>query len=62
MVSDESPVDGGTGVSVGISQLSVLIEDLEGDLIDWSIETYPDIGSSPGVFRDVDDKDFLHIR
>jgi hypothetical protein len=47
--SGENPVDTATGVSIGISSLSVLIEDPEGDSFDWSIETVPNIGIASGT-------------
>ena len=43
-----SPSNGSTGVSVGTSSLSVLIQDPEGDPFNWSITTSPNIGSSAG--------------
>ena len=46
--SNINPVNGASGISVDISSLSLTIEDPEGDLFDWSIETSPDIGSSTG--------------
>ena len=46
VLSGELPNDGASGVLIGTSQLSVLIEDLEGDSFNWSIETSPDIGGS----------------
>jgi hypothetical protein len=49
VISNPNPSNGATDVSVSISELSVTIEDPEGDLIDWSITTSPDIGSSSGT-------------
>ena len=46
--SSELPIDGDYGVSIDMSQLSIFIEDPEGDLLDWSIQTSPDIGNSSG--------------
>ncbi|MCK4995593.1 MAG: PKD domain-containing protein [Thermoplasmatales archaeon] len=48
-ISNPDPSNGATEVSVGLSELSVTIEDPEGDSIDWSITTSPDIGSSSGT-------------
>ena len=39
---------GATEVSVGITSLSITIEDPNGDFIDWTIETSPSIGSNSG--------------
>jgi hypothetical protein len=49
MFSNENPYDGETNVPVTISSLSVLIEDLEGDNLNWTIETNPNIGSNSGI-------------
>jgi len=46
--SNPSPSDGATDVDVSLSQLSIDISDPEGDLMDWSIETSPNIGSASG--------------
>jgi len=46
--SNVNPVNGTSDVSVDISSMSLTIEDPEGDLFDWTIETFPDIGSSTG--------------
>ncbi|KYK25164.1 hypothetical protein AYK24_10465 [Thermoplasmatales archaeon SG8-52-4] len=43
--SDEDPLNGVTNVLISTSTLSVYISDREGDSIDWSIETSPNIGS-----------------
>ena len=43
-----SPFDGDNWVSVNISELSFRLEDLQGDLMDYTVETVPDIGSSSG--------------
>jgi len=48
-LNNPSPGDSSTGVSISTSVLSVTIEDLEGDSINWNITTTPDIGSSSGV-------------
>ncbi|MCK4365896.1 MAG: hypothetical protein KAW45_07585 [Thermoplasmatales archaeon] len=49
VISNPDPSNGATGVSVTISELSVTIEDPDGDPIDWTITTSPDIGSSSGT-------------
>ncbi|RLF43418.1 MAG: hypothetical protein DRN18_00065, partial [Thermoplasmata archaeon] len=46
--SNPSPSDGATDVPVSLSQLSIDISDPEGDLMNWSIETSPNIGSASG--------------
>jgi len=47
-VSDPLPVDGDDWVSVNISELSFRLQDFQGDLMDFSVETFPDIGSGSG--------------
>ncbi|MGF3585323.1 MAG: hypothetical protein ACQXXD_06370 [Thermoplasmatota archaeon] len=47
--SNENPANGSMDVSITLSELTVTIEDLEGDSFDWTIETSPDIGSSSGT-------------
>ena len=47
-ISDPQPSDGSTNIQVTLSQLSVEITDPDGDLMNWSIETSPDIGSNSG--------------
>ena len=44
--SNLSVGNGSTGVSLGLSSLSIIIRDPEGDSFNWSIETSPDIGSN----------------
>jgi hypothetical protein len=44
-VSDPLPVDGDGWVSVDISELSFRLEDFQGDLMDYTVETVPNIGS-----------------
>jgi len=46
VISDPNPEDGLDGVSISLSQLSVTIEDPENDIMDWTIETSPDIGNN----------------
>jgi hypothetical protein len=48
-VSDSVPVDGDDWVSVDLSELSFRLDDLQGDSMDFSVETSPDIGSGSGV-------------
>ncbi len=48
-ISYEYPEDGSTDVNLQIADLSVEIEDLEGDSFNWNIQTSPDIGSSSGT-------------
>jgi hypothetical protein len=45
-VSDETPSDGATDVSIDTAQLSVTLTDADGDTFDWSIETSPDVGTN----------------
>ena len=47
-ISNISPSNGSTGVSISTSSLSVTITDGEGDNFNWSIVTNPDIGSNSG--------------
>ena len=44
-VSDPLPVDGDSWVSIDLTELSFRLEDLQGDLMDYTVETVPDIGS-----------------
>jgi parallel beta-helix repeat protein len=46
---NEQPPDGSIDVSISLSELSVTIEDYDGDSFDWTIQTSPDIGSSSGA-------------
>ncbi len=48
IVSDPLPVDGDSWVSVELSELSFRVYDMQGDLMDFSVETVPDIGSGSG--------------
>jgi len=45
-IYNETPHNRTSGINVNTSQLSVIIEDPNGDNIDWTIETSPDIGSN----------------
>jgi len=46
--SAENPTDASTNIPITITTINVTIEDLDGDSLDWTIETNPDIGSSSG--------------
>jgi hypothetical protein len=48
VVSDPLPVDGDGWVSVDVSELGFRLKDFQGDLMDYSVETSPDIGSGGG--------------
>ena len=48
-LTDPSPANGSTTVSVSTPVVSITIQDPEGDLFNWSITTSPDIGSSSGT-------------
>lgn len=48
-VSDETPSDAATDVSIDTMLLSVTLTDADGDAFDWTIETSPDIGSNSGI-------------
>jgi hypothetical protein len=43
--SDESPINGAINIPITTTSLSIYISDIEGDSFNWTIETYPDIGS-----------------
>jgi hypothetical protein len=45
----EFPQDGSEDVDICLNELRVTIEDLDGDLFDWTIETSPDFGSASGT-------------
>ena len=47
-VSNPNPADGDSWVSADLSELSFRLEDLQGDLMDFTVETVPDIGSGRG--------------
>jgi len=49
VVSNPFPVDGGVDVSVNLSELSFSLMEPQGDLMDFSVETVPDIGSGSGT-------------
>jgi len=48
-VSDPSPVDGDFWVPINITELSFRLEDFQGDPMDYTVETIPDIGSGSGT-------------
>ncbi len=48
VVSDLVPSDGDNWVPVDISELGFSLKDFQGDLMDYSVETVPDIGSGSG--------------
>ena len=45
MVSDPNPPDGATNVSTALTELSFTLEDPDGDPMDYTVTTTPDIGS-----------------
>jgi len=49
VISSSQPIDGSEHVDKNYAELSVNITDADGDMINWSIETSPDIGSSSGT-------------
>ena len=48
-LSSPSPSDGSTGVSILTSSVSVSMQDPDGNLFNWSIETSPNIGYNSSV-------------
>ena len=48
VITNELPTNSSTGVSVSSSQLSIQMINDDGDLMDYTIKTNPDIGSSNG--------------
>jgi len=48
VITNELPTNSSTGVSISTSQLSVQMINDDGDLMDYTIKTNPDIGSSNG--------------
>ena len=48
VLSFEKPNDLSTGLPTSLSLINVTISDFEGDSMDWSIETSPDVGSNSG--------------
>jgi hypothetical protein len=49
LFSSEDPSNSALDIPITTSQLSVTIEDPEGDSFDWSIETVPNIGMASGT-------------
>ena len=47
-ISSTNPENGTLGLSTSHSLLSINIDDTDGDILNWSIETFPDIGSKTG--------------
>ena len=47
-LSDEYPPHQSINVSISLSTISVIINDADGDPMDWTIETSPNIGSNSG--------------
>jgi len=65
VISNPTPFDGASDVSVSLSQLIFFINDPDGDPMDYSVETSPDIGGKTGfgvneglVVVDVSDLDY----
>jgi ketosteroid isomerase-like protein len=48
-VSDPSPANGNAGVSIGLSMLSFRLADLDGETLDYTVTTSPDVGNSTGT-------------
>ena len=48
IVSDPNPANGDDWVSAYLSELSFKLHDIQGDLMDYTVETVPDIGSGSG--------------
>ena len=48
VISNENPSDGAEDIPVTLSQLSFRIEDLDGDRMDYTVTTEPNIGSGNG--------------
>jgi hypothetical protein len=64
VISNPVPIDGSRHTSIDLSQLSFYVSDPQGDLMDFTVETVPDIGSgsdsgvSEGTYNiDVSDLD-----
>jgi hypothetical protein len=49
VISNPNPEDGKQFVSVDLSQLSFHLSDPQGDLMEYTVETSPDIGSGSGI-------------
>jgi hypothetical protein len=50
IVSDIWPQNNSAGVSIYTNQIEFYIEDVEGHAINWTVETYPDIGTSSEMY------------
>ena len=48
VISDENPVDGSEFVSINLENLSFNLSDPEGNLMNYTVETTPDIGNGNG--------------
>jgi len=46
VISNENPIDNSNDISIDLTQLSAYVEDPDGDSINWTIETIPNIGSN----------------
>ncbi len=49
VVSNENPLNNSADVDVSLSEIWVDISDVDGDVLDWSIESSPDVGSEYGT-------------
>ena len=47
-INSESPTNESVDTSISITELSAFISDTDGDILDWAIETSPNIGLSSG--------------
>ncbi len=47
--SSITPFNNSNGVSISTTTLSLIIQDPEGDTFDWTIQTFPNIGSDSGT-------------
>ena len=45
LISNENPADGATSIAPSLSELSFHLVDPDGDLMDYTVTTNPDIGS-----------------
>ena len=48
-ITSPDPANNSIEIDVGLGELSVTIEDPEGDSFDWTIDTSPDVGSASGT-------------
>jgi DNA-binding MarR family transcriptional regulator/PKD repeat protein len=49
LLSNASPTNASTNIAIGITNLSIMIQDPEGAPFDWFITTSPDLGNSSGT-------------